>query len=86
MSDKQWLERAKYTHNIHAVRSRDDPAWKMKDTSFFLGRSVGSVSEDLLLIRWWRIFPAELEKFDYAYDAIKYIRAWEREQETNEVK
>ena len=81
----KWIEKAKYTYNIHAVRSRDDPKWKLKDTAKFLGRSIGSVCEDLLLIKWWKNHQIELEKFENVYEALGYIRKKQKEDDFKEI-
>ncbi len=86
LSTKQtFIEKAKDTHNIHAVRCRDDPNWKINDTARFLGRSIGSIAEDLLIVRWWRSHPKQIEKFNYAYEALKFIRENKKKQGLDEI-
>ena len=80
-----FIEKAKDTHNVHAVRCRDDPKWRVQDTAKFLGRSIGSICEDLLIIKWWKSHPKDIERFSYAYEALEFIRVKKKEQDLDEI-
>lgn len=69
-----WLERAKDTHNYHISKRRDNQSWKLRDTAKALHRSVGSISEDLLVAKWMRTHRVQLERFEHFKDALEWIR------------
>lgn len=69
-----WLERAKDTHNYHVRKKQEDPKWTTVDSARSLKRSLGSISEDLKIASWMKTHLEDLMKFDYAKDAIAYIR------------
>ena len=74
-----WIERARETHQFHASKRRENSSWRIQDTAKVLKRSVGSISEDLLIASWLRTNRYQLEKFDFAKDALAYIRNKENE-------
>lgn len=80
-----WIERAKETHNFHVSKVREDRKWKRADTARALKRSLGSISEDLLIASWMRTHRSQLERFDYAKDALVWIRKREIQLETEEI-
>ena len=69
-----WLDRAKETYHFHSKNKREHGRWGIKDTAKLLGRSFGSVSQDLTMVSWWRSHPTQMEKFDYAQDALEFIK------------
>lgn len=69
-----WLERAKETHNYHVKKKQEDSKWTSVDTARSLKRSLGSISEDLKIASWMKTHLEDLIKFDYAKDAIAFIR------------
>ena len=74
-----WLDRAKETHRFHCRKKKDDSKWRIEDTAKSLKRSIGSISEDLLIASWLRTHRSKLETFDYAYEALAFIRNKENE-------
>lgn len=74
-----WVQRAKTTHRVHASNLSDDPNWKIEDTAKELNRSVGRVSEDLMLVRYMSTHP-RVELFKTAQEALEYCRKIKRDQ------
>ena len=81
----KWLERAKETYKIHRARLMSTDDWTLAKTAKLLRRSIGPISEDLLIARWCKTHEKHLENFKYAYEAIEFIKKKKREQETEEI-
>ena len=88
MSEPQprWLEKAKETYRFHRSKLMETDKWTSVQTAKSLRRSIGSISEDLLIARSCKLYEKELEKLKYAYEALEFIRAKEFEDETEEIK
>lgn len=69
-----WLVKALETNKYYIGRCRDNPKQTLSETAKELKRSTGSISEDLLIASWYKTHSIQLEKFDYAKDALKFIR------------
>lgn len=84
-----WLQRAKETYNFHIRHKLDaadkDEKWSLAKTAKILRRSIGSISEDILIASWYKTHRVQLEKFEYAKDALEFIRKREREQHFQEL-
>lgn len=80
-----WLEKAKETHKIHVANLKTQERWTIAKTAKALGRSIGSVSEDLMIARWWKVHPVKLEKMSSARDCLEWIRDKEKEIEREDV-
>lgn len=76
-SKLSWLERAKETYRFHARKKRENKKWLIADTAKSLKRSLGSICEDLKIASWYKTHACRLEKFDYAKDALEWIRSKE---------
>lgn len=70
----EWLERAKATYRFHAEKKRENKKWGIRDTAKSLRRSLGSITEDLLIANWYKSHPTKIENFEFAIDALKWIR------------
>lgn len=80
-----FLHKAKETYKVHRSKLLSDETWTISQTAKFLHRSMGSVCEDLLICKWYKTNPDDMDKFDYAYEAINWIRVMERKQELDEI-
>ena len=69
-----FIQRAIDTHNYHTRLVQSDPTWDIRKTAASLNRSIGSISEDLLIVSWLRTHKEQLQKFKYAKDALAFIR------------
>lgn len=81
----EWLERVKATHNYHVDRIKTSPKWTILATASSLGRSYGSIAEDLKVASWLRTHSSQLEEFDNFCDAIAYIRDRKKKILTEEI-
>lgn len=80
-----WIVRAEETRRFHLSKRKESPKWLIHDTAKALRRSLGSICEDLLIASWLKTHRTELEKFDYAKDALEFIRNKKIELELDEV-
>ena len=76
-----WLERAKETFKFHRAKLTSNDEWTIAQTARSLRRSLGSVSEHLLIARWCKTHEKQLEKFEFQYQALKFIREKQREMD-----
>jgi hypothetical protein len=81
----KWLVRAKETYKFHRSRLISTDDWTVAKTARTLRRSLGSVSEDLLIARWCKTHEKVLEEFLYSYEALKFIRKKQKELEIAEI-
>lgn len=84
MSEK-WLERAKETYKVHRSNLITHDKWTIAQTAYSLRRALGSISEDLLIIRWYKTHEKQIEKLEHAYQALTFIRDKQREQDLEEI-
>jgi hypothetical protein len=72
-----WLQRAIKVNEFHrrcVMNKVSGEYHSIRDTAELLSRSVGSVSEDLLICSWLRTYPTQIESFHTASEALKFIR------------
>jgi hypothetical protein len=77
VTEKEWITKALETQKIHLSNLKADVRWRLQDTARLLGYSIGNVSQDLLIAKWLRIDDS-VKKFEYARDALSYIKTKER--------
>lgn len=80
-----WIVRCIEIHNFHVSEMRLEPNWTVEKTAKVLCRSVGSVSQDLLLASWLKTHEKQLRKFRNAKDALEFVRVKKREMKTQEL-
>jgi hypothetical protein len=51
-----------------------DAAWRVANTAKALKRSIGGVSEDLLIASWMKTHGDKIKSCQYAYEALMFIR------------
>ena len=68
-----WVERVKHVALIHKSNLEDDENWTLQKTAKLLDRSVGRISEDLMLARYMKTHP-RVETFSTVQDALEYCR------------
>ena len=71
---QSWQDRVKKTSNFHKSRLRENRKHTIRDTASLLDRSIGSITEDLLLASWLETNP-KVEEFSTARDALSYVRS-----------
>lgn len=81
----RWLEKAKDTYKFHRSKLLSNDKWTIDMTAKALRRSHGSIVEDLLISKWLKTHESQLEKFSYAYEALKFIRKKQKEQDLVEL-
>ena len=81
----KWLERAKETYNFHRSKLISTDDWILEKTARALRRSRGSVANDIVIARWCKTHEKEIERFEFAYQALEFIQKKQREQELQEI-
>ena len=81
----QWLERAKETYKFHRSRCIASDDWNLTKTARALRRSIGSVGEDIMIAKWYKTHAEKIEKFEYACDALEFIRKEQKKINLDEI-
>ena len=81
----KFIEKARETYKFHRSKRISNEKWTTVQTAKALRRSIGSISEDLLIARWLKTHEKQLEKFKYAYEALEFIREKQKEQDLDEI-
>lgn len=69
-----FLQKALDTRKYHADKLKENPDWKLRDTSKALKCSIGAVSEALLISSWYKTHSNKMERFDSRNEALIWIR------------
>lgn len=77
---KEWLDRAKEINRFHLQQCRDEKSWTVRQTALALNRSIGSVSQDLLIAQWCKTHEKQLLRCSSMKDALGFIRLKQNEQ------
>jgi hypothetical protein len=71
----KWLERAKETYKFHRSKLVSHDKWNLTATAKLLRRSIGSISEDLMIVRFCRHSEKKIERFEHRIQALEFIRS-----------
>ena len=80
-----WIERCVDIYNFHVSQLKSESGWTVEKTANALQRSIGSVSQDLMLASWMRTHEKQLRRFKVAKDALAFIRSKKSEMRTQEL-
>lgn len=80
-----WVSRCVEIYNFHVSQLKDESHWTIDKTAKALGRSIGSVSQDLTLASWLKTHEKQLRRFKNAKDALEYVKSKKREMNTTEL-
>jgi len=81
----KFIKKAKETYAYHRDKLVSEEKWTTVQTAKALRRSIGSISEDLLIARWCRTHEKQLENFLFTYEALDWIREKIAEQKKEEI-
>jgi hypothetical protein len=76
-----WIERAIQIKAWHVQQCRDDENWTIAKTANALNRSIGSISQDLLIASWLKTHEKQIRRCSSLRDALAYVRSMQREME-----
>lgn len=82
---QSWIERAADIHRFHIQQLRDEPDWTIEKTAKALNRSIGSVSQDLLIARWLKTHEKQLKRCQSMRDALAFVRSKNKEMRLDEI-
>lgn len=80
-----WLDRAIQVHKFHCNQLKDESNWTIAKTANALNRSIGSVSQDLLLASWSRTHEKQLKRFNSMREALEFVRSKSREMKLSDL-
>jgi len=80
-----WITRCVEVHNFHVAQLKEESNWTVEKTAKALNRSVGSVSEDLLVASWLRTHEKQLKRFKCMKDALEFVRLRKKEMHSKEL-
>lgn len=83
--EAKYLSKAKETYYFHRSKLLSNDKWTVAQTAKSLKRSLGSISEDLLIARCYRLYKKQMERFDFAYQAIEYIREQQKKSDLEDL-
>lgn len=81
-----WLIKAKETYKYHRFKMTSMEKWTLSSTAKSLRRSIGSICEDLMIAKACKEYEAELERLEYAYEALMFIREKQRQKDLEDIK
>ena len=76
---QDFIERAKDINRFHVQQLKDEQNWTIQKTANALNRSLGSVSQDLLVAQWCKTHERQLKTCASLRDALKWIKSKQRE-------
>ena len=76
-----WIDRAIDIRVWHVQQCRDDSTWTISKTATALNRSIGSISQDLLIASFLKTHEKQIKRCSSMRDALAYIRGIVREME-----
>ena len=82
---QHWISKCIDIHNFHVAQVKSESNWTVEKTAKVLCRSVGSVSQDLLLASWLKTHEKQLKKYKNAKDALEFVRGKKKEMRTQEL-
>lgn len=74
-----WIDRAVDINKFHTHQLRDEPKWTIQKTAEALDRSIGSVSQDLLIAQWMKTHEKQLRRCHSMRSALDFIHGKQRE-------
>jgi hypothetical protein len=80
-----WLDRAIQIYNFHVKQLKDESNWTVEKTAKILNRSIGSVSQDLLLASWSKTHEKQLRRCSSMRDALALVRMKQKEIRLDEI-
>lgn len=81
----EWIDKAIAVHNVHVVRLKSNPQWRLSDTAKLLHKSIGFTCEYVKAAQWLRSHSRQLSKFESFKDAMDFIKEKELELITMEI-
>jgi len=76
---KGWIDIAIEIQYFHITQCKDEPDWTIEKTARNLNRSIGSVSQYLLIANWLKTHEKQIRRFKSINDALEFVRSRQRE-------
>lgn len=72
-NETDWRKKVLIVEFFHLLQLTKHPSWRVRDTAFVLNKSIGLISEDLMLAK--AIQSGEIEECTSRHKAIKLLRS-----------
>lgn len=82
---QHWVTKCIDIHNFHVSQLKEERNWTVEKTAKVLNRSVGSVSQCLLIASWMKTHEKQLRRFSSEKDALEFVRSKKREMRSQEL-
>lgn len=82
---QHWIDRAVDIRRFHIQQLKDESHWTVEKTARLLNRSIGSVSQDLLLASWLKTHEKQIRRCSSLRDALSWIHARQKEMQLEEL-
>jgi hypothetical protein len=76
---RSWIDRAVEIKKFHVQQLKNESNWTLQKTAEALNRSIGSISQDLLIASWLKTHDKQLRRCSSMRDALSWIRDKQRE-------
>jgi hypothetical protein len=70
----KWIERVEKTAHYHKERLKANSLHTLANTSKELNRSIGCISEDLMIYEWLKTHRKYLERLRSMREALEFVR------------
>lgn len=80
-----WMETVIQIHQFHIHQLKDESNWTIQKTAKALNRSIGSVSQNLLVADWLKTHEKQLRRFRCMRDALVFVRLKKKEMGLTEL-
>jgi len=74
-----WMTQCVEIHRFHISQLLIEPNWTLDKTAKSLNRSIGSVSQAILISSWMKTHEKQLKRCRSMTDALKFIRERQKE-------
>jgi len=74
-----FLDRAIEIRRFHIEQCKEESNWTIEKTAKALNRSIGSVSQDLLLASWVKTHEKQLRRCSSMRDALAFVKDKQKE-------
>ncbi len=85
LAKSHWFDRAIEIRQFHITKLKDNASWTVEKTAIELNRSIGSVSQDLLIATWAKTHEKQLRRCTSMRDALSFIKDKKKAQMLDEI-
>ena len=76
---RHWLDITVEIHTFHISQLKDDSSWTLSKSAKALNRSIGSISEALLVASFLLTHEKQIKRCHSMREALEYIRSLQKQ-------